>query len=451
MTRVAVVGAGLAGWTAAVAAQESGASVVVIERSSRRPGSGNSVASGGVLHACLQDPRSDRDQLIALLMELTDQAADKRVVEAWATHAGDAVRWIEDHGGKLATEPGPALYSRVFQPLRRTVPGLNGEGCGVDLFLAALAGRFIAADGVLIQPARACRLRRNSSGWQLSVERADGKAEWVEADCVVLADGGFQANQELVKHYVGTDQYKLRATGSGVGDGLLMGLSVGGVAVNMRAFYGHLLCRDALTNDRLWPYPLLDGLCAAGAIVDHEGLRLVDEGQGGVTAANNVAWSRDPLGTWVVFDEEAWQDVGRQGTTPPNPHLLDNGGTVLTASSLDGLAELAGIPAIALTRTVDQLAAGEGVPPRTSPNSIRTPPFYAIPAVAGITFTMGGLLVDEHARVVDGTGQPIGGIYAAGGTMGGLHGGPRAGYAGGLLEAVVFGLLAGLDIGERFK
>jgi fumarate reductase flavoprotein subunit len=53
------------------------------------------------------------------------------------------------------------------------------------------------------------------------------------------------------------------------------------------------------------------------------------------------------------------------------------------------------------------------------------------------------LRVDGHARVLDDRGEPIEGLYAAGGTMGGLHGGPNAGYAGGLLEAAVFGLLAG--------
>ena len=63
------------------------------------------------------------------------------------------------------------------------------------------------------------------------------------ADAVVLADGGFQANPTLMKKYVGTDEVRLRATGMGTGDGLLMGLAAGGVGVNMNGFYGHLLAR----------------------------------------------------------------------------------------------------------------------------------------------------------------------------------------------------------------
>jgi fumarate reductase flavoprotein subunit len=66
----------------------------------------------------------------------------------------------------------------------------------------------------------------------------------------------------------------------------------------------------------------------------------------------------------------------------------------------------------------------------------------AIPIVAGITFTMGGLLVNPSAQVLDEAERPIPGLYAAGGTMGGLQGGPRIGVAGGWSEASTFALLA---------
>ncbi len=69
-------------------------------------------------------------------------------------------------------------------------------------------------------------------------------------------------------------------------------------------------------------------------------------------------------------------------------------------------------------------------------------PFYAAPACAAITHTMGGVAIDEHARVIDTQDRPIPGLYAAGATCGGLEGGPDAAYLGGLVPAVVFGLLA---------
>jgi fumarate reductase flavoprotein subunit len=69
-------------------------------------------------------------------------------------------------------------------------------------------------------------------------------------------------------------------------------------------------------------------------------------------------------------------------------------------------------------------------------------PFYAIPACAGITYTMGGPVIDSHARMVSRAGHPIGGLYIVGAASGGIEGGPRPGYVGGLVKAAVTGLAA---------
>ena len=78
--------------------------------------------------------------------------------------------------------------------------------------------------------------------------------------------------------------------------------------------------------------------------------------------------------------------------------------------------------------------------------AIDRPPFYVIETVPAITFTFGGLLIDEDARVLDGDGQPIPGLLAAGADAGGLY--VRA-YAGGLAAALVFGLRAARTALER--
>ena len=78
--------------------------------------------------------------------------------------------------------------------------------------------------------------------------------------------------------------------------------------------------------------------------------------------------------------------------------------------------------------------------------AICRPPFYAVPLCAGITYTMGGVAVDAQARVLHSAGRPIEGLYAAGGTIGGLEGGPFTGYTGGLAKALVFGRIAGGSI-----
>ena len=70
-------------------------------------------------------------------------------------------------------------------------------------------------------------------------------------------------------------------------------------------------------------------------------------------------------------------------------------------------------------------------------------PFYGLRVVPGITFTMGGVLVNGRAEALDESEKPIPGLYAAGDAIGGLMGGYRGGYTGGLMQAVVTGILAG--------
>jgi fumarate reductase flavoprotein subunit len=447
---VVVVGGGLAGWVAAARAQELGASVLVVERSARAPGWGNSVISGGVLHAVLRDPRGAPEQLLATIMELTDGQADRAVAAAWAHNAAPTIAWIEAHGGNLMTDPRFPLRARVFAPVKPTVPGVQSEGYGTENFLNHLAHTVANSGGTIRQPARAIALVADGPSWGIDLA-VDGGDERVVGRAVVLCDGGFQAAPGLLRHYLGTDQVKLRAADTAVGDGLRMGLSAGGVAVHMRGFYGHVLARGALDNDALWPYPILDQLAAVGIVIGPRGDRFVDEGYSGVNTTNHIAWSATPLDNWLIVDDAAWERHGRQGVTPPNPHIEEHGGQVLSAPTIQELAVLAGIDPAGLARTVAELSRNPSTatPPRSGDIHLDVAPFHAIRVVAGVTFTLGGLRVDGSARVVDPGGNPIAGLYAAGGTMGGLHGGPRVGYAGGLLEAAIFGLLAGAHAASR--
>jgi len=74
--------------------------------------------------------------------------------------------------------------------------------------------------------------------------------------------------------------------------------------------------------------------------------------------------------------------------------------------------------------------------------ALEHPPFGAILACPGITYTMGGIAIDGHARVLNDADEPIAGLYAAGAATGGLDGGPYSGYVGGLSKAATFGLRA---------
>ena len=103
---------------------------------------------------------------------------------------------------------------------------------------------------------------------------------------------------------------------------------------------------------------------------------------------------------------------------------------------------------------MDAGAATALTPPRTTsektkPYPIRKAPFYAVRIAAGITYTMGGLATDEHARVLDAAEAPIANLYAAGCVTGGLDGGQAAGYVSGLAKSAVMGLRAANHIADH--
>ena len=61
----------------------------------------------------------------------------------------------------------------------------------------------------------------------------------------------------------------------------------------------------------------------------------------------------------------------------------------------------------------------------------------ALPICAAITNTMGGIVVDGNGAVLDDSDTPLPRLFAAGSTIGGLDGGPNAGYVGGLIKATI--------------
>lgn len=119
----------------------------------------------------------------------------------------------------------------------------------------------------------------------------------------------------------------------------------------------------------------------------------------------------------------------------------------------DSVADVAthyDIPLDALTDTLaafnrdidagEDRAFGKPILPKATP--IATPPFYAIRLWPKIHYTMGGVMIDADARVLDLHRRPIKGLYAAGEFTGGIHGACRLGSCA-IMECLVFGRIAG--------
>jgi fumarate reductase flavoprotein subunit len=231
---------------------------------------------------------------------------------------------------------------------------------------------------------------------------------------LVLATGGFQGSRELVQRFVGPGgELLLRANPWSAGDGLAFGLALGGTLTpGMDEFFGRSMPAppaSIMEQD----YVRLAQLYGRHALV-------VDE-QGAEVDVDDVAWSEVDLvqaiarlpgaRAWYLVDEPTLELRVRERTVRELVEAArEAGGTVVLPAEL----------------------------PFEVPGWYR----YAVHVAPGITHTIGGLRVDERARVLRADGSPVEGLYAAGADVGGISTG---GYASGLAAALVLGLAAAED------
>jgi fumarate reductase flavoprotein subunit len=445
-----IVGGGFAGMVAARRLQQLGVQPVVLERGEIDGGMNSARISGGLLHVAHAAMDEKPADLYARLVEDTDGEIDPALARVYADNAGRAAEWLIAEG--VAVRPKGevphlrfALYPHQLGTGRRMIPERGADRAMMALYRAARshgAEVLLGTSGEGLRPGVA-------EEWVLTY-RHGGKPVERATSAVLVADGGFQGNQELLARYVGPNASLclLRAMPTSTGAGLRMLMAVGAKAVGLGRVYGHMVSADALTNDTLWPYPSVDKLCLQGILVDRGGGRFATEASDGVRLVNELARTEDPRGYRVIFDEDLWMTAGKDNpySTPvPNPDLVERGGSLMRASSVAELAEAGGMDAGGLERAV---LAHNAAPWRTP---LARPPFYAMPVVPGITFTMGGVKTGPGGQVLDEVDRPIPGLFAAGSATGGLHGGPRGGYVGGLAAALTFGLLAAESIAAHLR
>lgn len=451
-TDVLIVGAGLAGFTAAVRASEQGAKVLLIDKSAGELGDGNVLMASGSLRAGGKSPKTPANELYDFVM--SEGVGFPDLVNSWSQAAGPAIDWLQSIGVALEeTAPGRIWLKQAseisYGPVYKKDVGPRAVASLKQRFLQ-LGGNYqnsIAGEKLIVENNRVVGL----------VGKRGGDTVDLRARATILATGGFAANKEIVKKYIGAhaDRCKLRGSKQDTGDGLRMATAIGAKAVNLQYFYGHLIARKALTDDRFWPYPRLDSFVDEGILVDAQGKRFVDEGRGDVAVANELARTADPTGATLIFDNETWTASKNSPSSTslaipsPNPWMIDNSAEIFSAGSAEGMAIQLGVDAAALTQTIESynhaVSAGKSnslpVARTGKPKALRAP-FWGLRVVSGITFTMGGILINGKGQALNESEQPISGLYAAGDAIGGLMGGFRGGYTGGLMQAIVTGILA---------
>ena len=318
---VIVIGAGIAGLVAANRAAQLGKRVIVLEKSKEDRYLCNSRYTYGTFHINFTDVGADEDVLFGKIEACSEGFAREDLARAVAKDGRRLMQWLKTEGVDLVDLGG--YQTNVLAPPWREGFGLTWRGYSGDVALARLEQNLRQRQGRILRGMRARALQLVAGGIDVEADAAEGAANF-KAASVVIADGGFQANLDLIRAHISSAPEKLLARngGTATGDGLRMAEALGAARTGLDMFYGHLHSRDAMSTVRLWPRPYVDELAAAGIVIDADGRRFADEGLGGIYLSNAVARLGDPLGATIVLDQAIWDGPpGRGHTQPPNPLL----------------------------------------------------------------------------------------------------------------------------------
>src|SRR5215470_12058126 len=455
------IGGGFSGLVTAARAAELGLKVAVLEARTEDRYPCSSRYSTGVCNVMGLAILADPDVLCKAIIDGSGGTAKPELARAVADNGKRTIDWLAGEGARFITralqkdQPG----QKVLAPPRRLTAGLDWEGRGGDVVMRQLEHNLVKRGGRLLRGTEVTELVAENGVVRAVIARQNGASVRIESRAVVIADGGFAANPQMVAQYIAprADRVLARVGPGARGDGIRLAEAAGAAIGGFGEFYGHVHHRAAMQNAKLWPYPHVDAVAEVALLIGPDGRRFTDEGLGGVCQANAIARLPDPLSAHLIMDDAMWQAEPKLTTTvAANPAMVTAGGALVSAGELDALAAKIGIPAKILAEIVSAHNEAVGADdfarlaiPRSvkkhRPMAFTTPPYHAVPLCAGITGTMGGVVIDAQARAQRREGGVFEGLYAVGTPVAGLEGGPRAGYVGGLSKAFILGLLAAED------
>ncbi len=482
-TDIAIVGSGIGGFSAAFAAHESGASTIMVEISSVT--GGGSSFSGGLIH--LSGAPSGDD---AAYDAFTDGLmTNQPLAHAYVNDFPDFIEWLLDLGLRCT----PLDYVNPLGEQWGTIAMLGSDDAiglrGCRAFFDSCQDLYVQQGGTLLMETVAQHVITDGSDTVIGLQCRDNntrEAINIKANAVVLATGGFQADEELRTRYYGPDASMATihacpyCTGSGLKMALELGASMQG---SLNTFSGTLapawpavnrMCDPATYESLGYPedgregkYALYDShldFAAEGSIfINLNGDRFTDEGARHYRPQQAIARQKHATALMVMDDtvfQEYWNSATYTLRTIGEQFeecilIPEVGGVLYEADTVEDLADAlieGGVHAVNkahFVKTIEEyntaVEAGttaELPVPRELGNIVAlvTPPFYAFPMTTSIYAPFGGLAVNQDSAVLDKNLQPIPGLYATFPTSGGFM---RELYTGAMAAAGVTGRWAG--------
>lgn len=485
---VTVVGGGNAGLSAAIAAAETGARVLVLERAPREWAGGNSYFTAGAFRvpfggldelrslvaltdeelATIEVPAYTREEFLSDMQRVTRRRCDPHLANVLVDDAADAVRWLSRHGvtWRLMFERQSFRIADRIRFWGNLVIGTTGGGQGLIEAELAAAQRCGVELRYGTEVLDLVRDGQRVAG--VVYEDPSGRHE-LRSGAVVLASGGFQGDARARASYLGPgwDLAKVRGTPYNTGGPLFIAIEHGARAAGHWSGC-HAIAWDADapgSGDRQLTNRYSRQAYPFGLSVNQAGRRFIDEGADfrNYTYAKygrHILDQPDAL-AFQLFDANTIEYVSRIDYDTAHTSRFE-------ARTIAELAEQIGADAVVLEETVRAFnqAVQPGAFDPTIKDGKRTlgidppksnwaqplvePPFIAFAVTCGITFTFGGLSIDTTARVLDTASLPIPGLFACGEIVGGLfyHNYPGG---SGLTSGTVFGRRAGTGAGYEAR
>ncbi|WP_251230601.1 flavocytochrome c [Adlercreutzia aquisgranensis] len=451
---VVVVGAGGAGFAAAITAANEGKSVVLMDKMGVFGGdtalSGGEMAVPGNWIQVTQGVEDTPDKLVEDMLVGGDNKGDPELVAIIANGALDSANWLTYEGGISWKHD---LMQFGGHKTKRSIIPITHSGSEMT---TKLTNRAEGIDNlVLVGDTKATELLTNSDGAVTGVKYQNtvtGEEGQIDCKAVVLTTGGFGSNVEMRVQYNPEMDEGILSTDSvaAQGDGLVMAQNIGADLIDMEYIQTYPVC-DPETGALLYVGDVR--LENYGILVNEEGDRFVEE-LGRRDVISNAIKSQADGVAYLLFDQKAADNTGLLETHADEYENSEARGVIVKGDTIEEVAKAQGVDPAELRATVEQWNGycAEGSDPDfsysgTEMNTIEEGPFYLMACKPAVHYTMGGLHITPEAEVLTVDEEVIPGLYAAGEVAGHKMGTNRLGSCS-MTDIYTFGRIAGKNASD---
>ena len=444
---VVVIGAGGAGFSAAITAKNAGANVVLLEKMPAV--GGNSLISGAEMNVAknwVQPKLGINDDSPELHAQDTfkggDGKGDMKVINVMTHEALDAAKWCRDYLG-VRFEDDNLFFFGGHSRKRALIPvGHTGTE-----FIAKFQAKADELGIPVITNMKAEELIKNKDGRVVGVKATMDGSEYTfnAKGGVVLATGGFGANPEMVKKYNPKidERFKTTDAPGTTGEALYMAERAGAQLVNMGYIQTYPICDPISGAIELIADARFDG----AIMLNQEGKRFVEELQRRDVLSEAIL-NQTGRYCWVLWNDKIGSISNTVKAHANEYEAFTKQGIMTTCDDLKCIADFTKIPFDQLQKTVKRVSdmAGKGNDKdfnhRSGLVDMQQGKYYVIKAVPSTHHTMGGVRINEKAEALTAEGKVIPGLWAAGEVTGVTHGTNRLG-GNAYTDIIVFGRIAG--------